>query len=104
MFDGIVYVVWTDNTSGNSDILFSSSIDNGHSFTSPINISNNMGKSFNPQMSLVEDKIYVVWTDNTSGNSDILFSSSIDNGHSFTSPINISNNMGESTQLQMITR
>jgi hypothetical protein len=47
--------------------------------------------------------IYVVWTDNTYGNSEILFSSSIDNGNSFSSPINISNNIGESIQLQIIT-
>ncbi len=103
LFNKTIYIVWTDNTQGNSDILFSSSTDNGQSFSVPINISNNSGESFNPQMSVIGSNVDVIWTDNTQGNSDILFSSSTDNGQSFSVPINISNNSGESTQFDIIT-
>ena len=100
---GNVYVVWSDNTPGNSDILFSFSDNNGLSFSQPENISNNDGFSGNTQIATDKDNLYVVWSDNTPGNRDIFFSFSNNNGLTFSQPDNISNNDGESVIPQIAT-
>jgi hypothetical protein len=46
-----VYIVWTDDTPGNNDIFFSVSTDGGLIFSEPDNISENVGGSFEPQIS-----------------------------------------------------
>ncbi|HEX2407244.1 MAG TPA: hypothetical protein VHJ38_08545, partial [Nitrososphaeraceae archaeon] len=92
-----IYNVWSDNnTSGNSEILIAVSTDGGNSFTDPENISNNAGESINPAIAVSGNTVYVTWSDNTSGNNEILFVKSTDAGNSFTDPENISNNAGSS--------
>ena len=48
----------TDNTSGNSDIFFAASNDNGTSFSTPINLSNNTGLSLTlpPQIAAIRQQ------------------------------------------------
>jgi hypothetical protein len=67
-----VYVVWEEDVSGNGDIFFSRSIDNGDTFDTPANISNN-GFSFNPSIAVACINVYVVWEEDTLGGSDVLF-------------------------------
>jgi hypothetical protein len=46
-----IYVVWSDPTRDKSfDIFFTASNDNGQTFSTPINLSNNNGTSFGPQI------------------------------------------------------
>ena len=94
--DNNIYKVWSDNTSGNNEILFVKSTNGGNSFTVPKNISNNTGNSENPAIAVSGNSVYVVWSDNTSGNNEILFVKSTNGGNSFTVPKNISNNTGNS--------
>ena len=68
------------------------------------NLSNNTGFSFNPQITTFESDVYVVWRDNSSGNDDIYFSASADNGTSFNSIKNLSNNIGRSDNPQIASR
>jgi len=96
-----VYVTWEDNTPGNQDTFFSASSDNGQTFSTPINLSNNTGISLAPQISASENNVYVIWDDVTLGNADIFFSASSDNGQTFSSPINLSNNAGISSEMQI---
>ena len=99
-----VYVTWADRTPGiNFDIFFAVSIDNGQTFSTPINLSNNTGGSTEPQIAVSGTNVYVTWIDNTPGNFniDIFFAVSIDNGQSFSTPINLSNNTGLSSQQQI---
>ena len=98
-----VYVTWVDDTPGNFVILFAVSNNNGTTFTTPINISNNTGDSFNPQIATTGSNVYVTWVDDTPGNNDIFFAASSDNGTSFATPINISNNTGSSLNSQIAT-
>ncbi len=93
-----VFLAWSDNTSGNFEILFSRSTDNGANFSSPVNLSNNSGASDWPWVSSTGSDVYVAWMDNTSGNFEILFSRSTDNGANFSSPVNLSNNSGNSIE------
>jgi glutaredoxin len=97
-----VYVVWQDNTTGNYDIFFTHSSDNGSSFAPVRNLSKNNGTSQLPQIAARGSQVYVVWQDNTTGNYDIFFTHSSDNGSSFAPVRNLSKNNGIS-QLPQIT-
>ena len=90
-----VYVVWTDTISRvSNDIFFTSSKDNGQTFSEPVNLSNNNGSSTIPQLSSSGTNVYVTWMDNSIGDDEIFFAFSIDNGQIFSSPINLSNGPG----------
>ena len=79
-----VYVVWTDNTTGNGDIYFKRSVDNGTTFGEIENISiNTTGMSFLPQISAVGNNIYVAWVDTSTGSNEIFFRHSNNTGESF---------------------
>lgn len=92
-----IYAVWMDNTSGNYDILFTKSIDGGKSFGAPINISNQHTDSGYPQFAVTGNNVYVTWTQTiASQNYDVFFAKSTDNGVTFGTPVNISNNFGAS--------
>src|SRR5215210_371121 len=54
-----------------------------------VNLSLNSGHSELPQIVTSEDNVYVVWVDDSSGNRDILFRKSIDNGETFESTLNL---------------
>ena len=97
-----VYVTWQDNTpTGNIDIFFAVSNNNGTSFGPPINISNNTGSSEVPQIVASGNNVYVTWRDEIPDNTDILFAVSNNNGASFDTPINLSNNTGFSINPQI---
>jgi hypothetical protein len=100
-FGSNIYVVWRDNSSGNDDIYFSSSVDNGTTFNGVENLSNNDGRSDEPQIASVGVNVYVVWRDNSSGKDQIYFKRSSDTGNSFNSTENLSNTNGSSTDPQI---
>ena len=98
-----VYVTWYDDTLGNNEIFLAASNDNGTSFGTPINLSNNAGDSFKPQIATSGNNVYVTWQDSTPGNADTFFAVSNNNGTSFGTPINLSNNAGDSFNQQIAT-
>jgi len=86
-----VYVVWDDIISGNYSILFKRSIDNGATFGPSINISKNSTRAIsNLNIATVGTNVYVVWDDIVSGNYNILFKRSIDNGATFGPAVDLS--------------
>ena len=95
-----VYALWEDTPPGDrsdSEIFFAYSNDGGITFSTPKNISNNTGLSAFPQIAVSGSNVYAVWYDETSGNGDIFFAASTDFGLTFSTPINISNNEGDSS-------
>jgi hypothetical protein len=99
-----VYVVWRDIDiiSGNDIIFFSFSHDNGQTFSTPDNISENTGVSGVPQISSEGNNVYVIWPAPAPSTSDIFFSFSHDNGQTFSSPPdNLSENTGVSEAPQI---
>ena len=87
---------------GNFDIFFAASNNNGTSFGTPINLSNNTGDSQNPQIAASGNNVYVTWVDGTpAGNNDIFFAASNNNGRALVLPINLSNNTGVSFNPQI---
>jgi hypothetical protein len=97
--DNNVYMIWEESVTQNPneknyDIFFKKSEDNGNTFSKPINLSNNPGFSEHPQIAVSKNGVFIVWADNTnSNNTEVMFTKSEDNGKSFSTPINISNNL-----------
>jgi hypothetical protein len=101
-FDNNVYVVWQESVTEslpehNYDIFFIKSEDNGKTFGTPTNLSNNTEFSERPQIAVSKNGIFIVWAETTSpNNKEIMFTKSLDNGKTFSNPINLSNNSKDS--------
>lgn len=85
-----VYTVWSEQ---DSDIMFKR---NAISFDPSINLSNTTGKSYGPAVAASENNVYVVWSDDTPGTTEILYRRSTDGGASFGGTVNLSNTTGHS--------
>ena len=91
-----IYIVWQESVgsygTSNYDIFFKKSNDSGETFGSPINLSNNSGFSEHPQIASVENIIYIVWVDDSSGEREIMFCKSSDSGKTFSNSTIVSQN------------
>ena len=98
VFQNNVYLVWTDDTTGNGDIYFKRSVDNGTTFAETENLStNNTSPSSGAQISAIGNNVYVVWQDMVSGSNEIFLRESNDGGNKFSGIKNLSrNNTGDS--------
>jgi len=95
-----VYIVWADNTSLNRDVYLISSTDGGQTFGEAINLSNNGADSYNQEISVSGNNVYVVWQDSqkySQDNSSISFVSSNDGGSTFSDVVNLSDSAGKSS-------
>ncbi|HMK32253.1 MAG TPA: hypothetical protein VK431_01375, partial [Nitrosopumilaceae archaeon] len=92
-----VYVLWNDNATGKYGVFLTKSTDGGTNFGAPVNISKNIGSSGSPQFAVSGNDVYVVWQAQATGKYQILFAKSTDGGATFTTPVNISNNLGDSS-------
>jgi flagellar hook assembly protein FlgD len=93
---GDFYVVEdsTTNASGEVDVLFFSSASSGSSWSSPLNLSNDGNANF-PQIAADSlANLYVVWQDNSTGHTQVLFVKSTDAGQTWSAAINVSNDSG----------
>jgi hypothetical protein len=82
-YNNNVYVVWADDTSGNREVLFAKSEDNGTTFGDATSLSNNPSDSFNPEIAVSGSNVYVVWLDEDDEGSRIMFMASVDGGETF---------------------
>jgi len=96
-----VHVVWVDPTSGNSQVNIISSTDNGASFGLTTNLSNSVGSSETPQISVSGTDVHVVWKEGINDGGEIQYVKSTDSGSTFDSVINLSENDGSSTEPQI---
>ena len=85
-----VYVVWSDTNGAKAkdrEIFFSSSDDNATTFDNPINLSNNVGNSTNPEVAASGNNVYVAWADSretgTPDKVNLNLKTSLDNGIHF---------------------
>jgi hypothetical protein len=79
-----IYVVWMDITPGNLEIYFKQSADRGVTWSAGKRITNTAGHSYYPSIAVNGSNIYVVWEDETPGNSEIYFKQSADRGTTWT--------------------
>lgn len=102
--NGNIFVAWQDNVppAFNKDVYLARSSDGGTSF-SAANLSNNVGNSINPFMSVdAGGGINLVWMDRTPGNASIFFTRSTDAGVTFAAAQNLSNDAGSSSDGQVL--
>ena len=100
-----VYVVWEDDTNGNKEIYFTSSLDGGSTFGSIKNLSETNGTSQFPQIATSGNNVYVVWEedeDGTNGNKEIYLRPSSNDGSSFKLIRNISRTLTGTSQFPQI--
>ena len=84
-----VYVAWDEEVNGVAELMFTASIDNGESFSSVLNISNNAGVSIMPTVEVAHNgDVYIAWQDTTPTNYETVFSYSTDQGQSFSEMLN----------------
>ena len=100
-----VYVVWEQSVKGqnakNYDIFFMVSNNGGINFSDPVNLSNNKGFSEHPQISAIENNVYILWVDNSNGTRQILFRKSVDGGENFDQMIKLSKNISSSNNAEL---
>ncbi len=89
-----IYIAWIDDTSGNRDVFFRKSIDQGKTFGDTINLSNMPGGAYNLQIIARYNYVFVVWEHTPENNGQIFFKRSIDNGNNFDKTVGLGNNTG----------
>ena len=102
--NGNVHVVWTDGFG--DEVFYTRSTDDGDNFGPVINLSNDVGGSALPSIAVSINNVYVVWSlynTDVGQYTDIAFRSSDDNGITFNNIINISNNVGISSDPKIST-
>jgi hypothetical protein len=72
------------------DISIAKSSDSGNTVDSPVKISDGTGASFTPKIAASGDHVYVVWTNDNKGVTNIIFRESQDGGATFGNPVNLS--------------
>src|SRR4029078_5394452 len=83
-------------------ILKRSSIDDGITFGRIMQLSNYSEFAINDISNAYNSNIYIVWQGNFKGQFDIFLSKSYDGGITFSKPINLSNDSGDSTNPTLI--
>jgi hypothetical protein len=89
------YVGWWDNTTGNWEVSFAKSSDGGKTFADSINISNSSdARSVGARMATEGNNVYIAWIDidKNTGQKQVLFRESSDDGQTFEKPITVSSN------------
>ena len=73
------FVVWQDSSdTGPGDIYFKRSTDNGATWKSPVNLSSNSGKSYDPDIAVSGTNVYLTRTQANAGDtSSISFSEEV---------------------------
>jgi hypothetical protein len=90
---GNVYIAWTDDTSLNKEILFRMSSDEGNSFGRTIKLSNDLGESYNQEISAFANNVYVVW-ENKYSNPDFIKNTGSTNASGNNNDINSVTQLG----------
>jgi hypothetical protein len=72
-----LYIAWHDSTPGNMEIYLKNSTNSGNSWSSPTRVTWNSGSSGRPSIATDSSNVrYLVWNDDTPGNSEIFFKKS----------------------------
>lgn|GEM_PF-6306826 len=89
--NGVLSVAWLEQ-GGGQGIYVSRSIDNGNTFSSPVNISGNIGTSESPINAADGSDVFVVWDElfGQSSSAEVFLSRSTDGGVTFANPVQIS--------------
>jgi hypothetical protein len=88
-----VYVAWWSNKTGNDEIMFKASPDNGKTFGDKMNLSNSTNaQSQDVQISASASNVYVSWWERNATSNEPVMVISNDNGKTFGDLMLLSNN------------
>jgi hypothetical protein len=88
-----VYITWWSNKTGNHEVLFRASDDNGASFSDKINLSNNTTtESVDAMIEVLGDNVFVTWWERNETANDPVMRISNDNGLTFGPILSLANN------------
>ena len=99
-----INIIWDDFSpkEESSHILKRSSIDDGITFGHVMQLSNYSEFAINDISNVYNNNMYIVWQGNFKGQFDIFLSKSSNGGITFSKPINLSNDSGDSTNPNLI--
>lgn len=88
-----VYVAWWTNKSGNNEVLFRASNDNGATFGDKINLSNTPNSdSENVEIQASDSNVYITWWERNQTTNDPVMRISNDNGETFGPMLTLATN------------
>jgi hypothetical protein len=86
-----INITWGDTLNSGRRVMFIRSVDQGDTFTDPLDVSRSSGEAFDPEITVdVNNAINIAWEDTAPGANSIMFSRSTDEGESFSTPLQIS--------------
>jgi hypothetical protein len=88
----VVHVTWVDDRDGDEEIYYKCSTDNGITWGADMRLTNSMGTSENPSLSVSGLFVHIVWEDNRDGNYEIYYKRSADGGVNWSSDMRLTNN------------
>lgn len=88
-----VHVLWTDFRDGDAEIYYKRSTDEGTSWGADTRLTNSIGDSYNPCVTSSGSAVHVVWYDNPSGNQEIYYKRSTDEGTSWSADARLTFNI-----------
>jgi len=81
----VLHLVWQDDASGNAEIYYKQSNDEGQTWTLPKRLTWNSLDSSSPSLAVdSSDNLHLVWSDNSPGSIEIYYKKSTDGGISWT--------------------
>ena len=79
-----IYITWWTNKSGNSEVMFRASTDNGQTFGKKINLSNSTNaESIDAQIGSSGNRVFVTWWEKNQTHNEPVLRISRDNGATF---------------------
>src|SRR5215212_7164978 len=88
-----VYIAWWSNKTGNDEVMFRASTDNGVTFGNKINLSNTTeADSQDAQISASGNKVYVTWWERNQTSEEPLLRTSNNNGGTFGPLLRLASN------------
>jgi hypothetical protein len=94
----VVHLVFEDERNGtaNTEIYYKRSSNNGASWSNDLRLTNFSGQSWNPFVSASGSYVHVVWDDARTGNREIFYKRSTDEGVNWSSDAILTNNTADS--------
>lgn len=87
-----VHAVWYDGRDGNTEIYYKRSTDGGITWGADTRLTNGLGPSEYPTVSVADSIVHVVWRDNRNGNFEIYYKRSTDAGLTWGTDTRLTNN------------
>lgn len=90
----LLYVTWDDPDTGDHEVIVAASNDNGASFHTTANVSNDGLESTQPSIAAVGDNVYVGWRSVNGTDTFVLFDRSVDRGSTYGTAMTLGTNNG----------